>query len=564
MALGILSPAMLYCAVHAAPAPPTSPPPPLPLPDAGQTLRELQQQPTLKAPDRSAPVIETEEAGEKQGSDDFRVMVKTIRISGNRSIPLQKLVPLVADLPGAERSLADLRLGAARITRYYRDHGFAVARAYLPAQAVKEGVVWITVLEGHIDQIHLENKSRISDARAAAYLDHVKEATAIKSADIDRGLLLLDETPGVGGSRAALQPGSSNGSSDLMVVLNPAAPFSGNVSADNYGSRFTGAYRLGGNLNVDSPLGIGDLLTLGLITTGEYLQYGRLAYQMPVGADGVRVGVALFDLHYHLGKEYKTLDAHGDARSANVFVTASFIRGVRGNLTGTAGWEEKRLEDTIGSTGTESVKRIHVANLGLVGDYRDDLGAGGVSGLDLSAALGGLDIESADAELIDAVSARSRGSYLRLTLGANRLQHLTAASSILLAVSGQMANKNLDSSEKFLLGGSDGVRAYPQGEGIGDTGYLCKIELHHDFTHGLRAIAFYDDGSVSIDKTPFVFPTTSNKRDLAGAGVGLNAAVAGYEFRSTVAWRTHGGEPNSIPRSDVRTPTVLVQVSKAF
>jgi hemolysin activation/secretion protein len=151
-----------------------------------------------------------------------------------------------------------------------------------------------------------------------------------------------------------------------------------------------------------------------------------------------------------------------------------------------------------------------------------------------------------------------------LNFGANRLQHLTAATSILLAVSGQMANKNLDSSEKFLLGGSDGVRAFPQGEGIGDTGYLCKFELHHDFIHGLQGIAFYDDGSVSINKTPFVSPTISNKRDLAGAGVGLNAAVAGFELRSTVAWRTHGGDPDSIPRRDVRTPTVLMQVSKAF
>jgi hemolysin activation/secretion protein len=108
------------------------------------------------------------------------------------------------------------------------------------------------------------------------------------------------------------------------------------------------------------------------------------------------------------------------------------------------------------------------------------------------------------------------------------------------------------------------VRAFPQGEGIGDTGYLCKLELRHDFIPGLQAIAFYDDGSVSINKTPFVLPVTSNKRDLAGAGVGLNAARAGFELRSTLAWRTHGGEPDSIPRSAVRTPTVLVQLSKAF
>ena len=149
-----------------------------------------------------------------------------------------------------------------------------------------------------------------------------------------------------------------------------------------------------------------------------------------------------------------------------------------------------------------------------------------------------------------------------MSYSASRLQHITDTTTLLLALSGQVASKNLDSSEQFQLGGSDGVRAYPQGEGIGDEGYLIKLELRHDFSTGLGAIVFYDGGSVTIRKTPFAFGP--NRRDLAGGGFGMNAALAGFELKATLAWRIEGGEPNSIPTSAVDTPTALVQLTKIF
>ena len=49
--------------------------------------------------------------------------------------------------------------------------------------------------------------------------------------------------------------------------------------------------------------------------------------------------------------------------------------------------------------------------------------------------------------------------------------------SAFASFSGQMAGGNLDPSEKFYLGGSTGVRAYPSGEAGGSTGQLISLEL---------------------------------------------------------------------------------------
>jgi Hemolysin activation/secretion protein len=143
------------------------------------------------------------------------------------------------------------------------------------------------------------------------------------------------------------------------------------------------------------------------------------------------------------------------------------------------------------------------------------------------------------------------------------LQRLTDNNHLYLSFSGQRANKNLDSSEKFSLGGAYGVRAYPQGEGIGDEGYLAILELRHKLSGWAQCILFYDTGSVTINHSPFG-PAAPNTRNLSGAGFGANVMLVGLQIKASLAWRTGGGQPTSIPAGAVNTPNFWLQVGKVF
>lgn len=532
-------------------------------PNAGQILRELQQQPELTVP-KAGPTVEVEERSLNATTDQGTSFdLKTITITGSTTFTQAELHALVSDLEGATRTLKDLHVAAERITTYYREQGYPVARAYLPAQEIKDGVVTIAVVEGRIADRQLKNKSRLSDARAAAYLDQSGNGKVIRSDSIDRGLLLLNDTPGVTNARATLQPGASVGTSDLVVQLEPGAAYSGNIDFDNYGNRYVGAYRLGGTLNINSPLQIGDVLTANVLTSGSGLNYGRVAYQLPVGSDGLRVGAAYFETRYELDKEFKRLDAHGTASSASVFATYPFIRSQFSNLNGTLSWEQKNLSDSVDATATTTDKRAKLVTVGVFGTRHDALGGGGITSLSLSGIFGQLDIKSPSALIIDNASAKSNGNYSRLSYNLARLQRITDRNSVYVSVSGQEASKNLDSSEKFALGGATGVRAYPQGEGIGDEGLLATVELRHTFSTGLQGTLFYDTGSVKINHTPFG-PAAPNTRTLSGAGFGVNAFVANVQIKASLAWRTYGGTPTSIPEWSSRGPTAWLQASLGF
>ena len=530
------------------------------VPDAGQIMRELRQ--TNPAGPRSLSPAAPPEKEQESSGNDIRITVTKFEIEGNKSISTDDLQNVLTDQLGRQLSLSDLKNAASRLTALYRERGFLVARAYLPVQDVQGGKIKILILEGNIAQLQLRNTSSLSDERAQAFLNQAVAGDAIRSDQIDRALLLLNDVPGVGAVRATLQPGASVGSSDLVVDVEPGQRVAGNIGVDNYGSRYTGEKRLSGVLYINNLLGIGDQTVVSGLLSDRKLGYGRAGYSFPIGGSGLRLGTFVSSTRYELAREFAVLDAHGTAKNLNIYATYPLVRTQRANLTTSASIEARRLSDRIDAIGTVNDKKARTFGLGLSGSYRDDLGGGGLSNFDVSTTFGKLAIESPVALAIDSLSAKTNGAYRKVFITGNRLQRISDNDSLWLALSAQWASKNLDSSEKFVLGGASGVRAYPQGEGIGDQGYLASVEYRHNFSEALQAALFYDTGSVSVNREVFD-SAASNKRTLSGMGLGFNAVLGGADLRASLAWRTTG-EPLSVPSGSSKSPTLWLRANKPF
>lgn len=323
-----------------------------PLPDAGQVTRELQQQQKqqLQTNELKSPQLlgtEAEAPTTAQMQDDTLIVVKWIRVTGARKFSARTLQALVADLLVSKHSLSQIEAGAARITAYYRKRGYFLASAYIPEQDIKDGELNIVVLEGMLDQVKLKNTAKVSDDRVLSHLTSLNTGEALQKSEIDRQLLLLRGTVGIDKVNTSLQGGAKAGTSDLLVETTPSAPYSGRVQLSNYGNRYTGEYQLGASLNINSPLKIGDQLTMRAVASSGDLLYGRLAYQIPVGGDGLRVGAAYSRNHYQLGREFESLDVYGTSQTASLFATYPLILSQTGSLFGTLTYENKKLNDHI-------------------------------------------------------------------------------------------------------------------------------------------------------------------------------------------------------------------------
>jgi hemolysin activation/secretion protein len=527
-------------------------------PDAGQSIRDIQNQP-LELPPKQTLELNLPEAPDTTPKvSGPTLQVNGFTVTGNTAIASDELLPLLADLQNRVVSLGELQAGAARITALYRQKGYPLARAYLPAQEIDKGVVTISVLEGQYGQVKINNQSRMRDFALRQPLAALQPGEAVHAAPLERSLLLLQQTPGVT-VHSTLQPGTAVGATDLVVDVKDAALLSGQVDLDNYGNRFTGEYRLGGTLNLANPLGLGDQASVRVMGSDEDQHYYRAAYQLPIGPWSTQVGVAYSDMDYQLAKDFDELDAKGNARIATVFVQQPLIRTRAFSLNAQVQYDHKHLRDDIDLYESKSKKQARVITTSLDGNLRDNLLGGGVSAFSLAWSEGSLNLDGQFDKLYDGLTAKTAGRFQKINPSVVRLQRLSERFSLYGQVQGQWADGNLDSSEKISLGGAYGVRAYPQGEASGDQGYVANLELRYALTEQWNLLTFVDHGAVRLNKDTWA--DGENHRSLSATGVGANWSAGGWRLNTVAAWRVG----NADPQSDVaRTPRVWAQVSKAF
>lgn len=492
------------------------------LPGAGVQIQQIPPAPVLE---RAPPEIRIERgpAPAIPGAAEARILVRSLHITGARAFTEAELIALTGFVPGTELSLTDLRNLAAKITAHYVKNGFFAASAFLPAQEIRNNAVTIAVSEGAYGQIVVRNQSTLSDTVPKRLLAGLNSGDPILADPLESRLLLLSDIPGVN-VQSTLVPGTAPGSSDLIVDITPGQRISGSIDADNAGNRYTGEYRLGSTINLNNPLGLGDVASLRAVTSGSGLNYLRASYQVPFGR--ATLGVSYSTLEYELGREFAPLRAHGEADVASIYGIYTLVRSRQTNLYAQLRYDAKTFQDRIDSIPMVTDRRVGVVTASLYGDHRDRLGGGGLNTFSLGLSAGELDIQTPAARQHDAATARSHGHFNKLAFSAARLQRVTDAVSLFAGISGQVASKNLDPSEKMTLGGMNGVRAFPQGEAPGDQGYLINLEARlllprfsEQQTGQVLLLGFVDHGSVRTNKNPWT--TGPNERYLSAAGVGL-------------------------------------------
>jgi hemolysin activation/secretion protein len=517
------------------------------LPSAGTQLQQLPQ-PTL--PTKSAPDLVVERpANPASGDDGSSITLQSLRITGQTLFSEAELRAATGFAPGSMVTFSQLREFARRVSEHYHASGYFLAQAYLPEQGVSNGTITIAVVEGRYGKIDVRNVSRLADRVPTRVLRGLDPGAVVANAPLERRLLLLSDIPGVR-VKGTLAPGAAVGTSDLIVDVTPGRLISGSLEADNAGSRYTGAYRFGGTVNVNNPAGIGDQLSLRLLASDSGLGYGRVSYQAPVG--NLTLGVAYAHLRYDLGREFNALDGSGTADILTAYASYPLVRSRLANLYGLASFDYRMLNDRIGVVSTDSDKHVQAGSLGVAGDFRDKFGGGGSTVFAASWTIGNLDIRSAPVRIADAATARSAGNYNKVQGSVARLQSIAGPLSLYGSVRGQLAFDNLDSSEKMELGGAYGVRAYPEGEAFGDTAYIATAEARlrlnrtTDKVGQFELIGFVETGEVRFAQDPWF--TGSNHAVRSGYGAGLNwYGPAGFIVKGSYARKLGTGPATSAP-----------------
>jgi hemolysin activation/secretion protein len=513
-------------------------------PDAGQLINERQRVEGQPARPAAEPQASAEPQG-KDGVGGFSALVQRVRFSGTEGLASeQELQSWVADHLGKRLTHAQMLALASRVSARLQAKGFLLARAYLPKQDLSGAELEIAVLAGRLQdgpgRLLIGGADPALESRLRAIADANLGQGAARSEELERALLLMRDIPGIT-VRSALEKGEQAGTSRIQAQVLEQPRLGGSVSLDNFANRYTGAARASARVYLNRPLDQEDQALLLVSKTSDTSQ-AALSYGWALSPKGLRANVNGSYLRYRVGQDLAALDMRGTARSLGAGLSYPLQRSRERNVWLSMDAQERRLDDDALGVSLHR-RRVDTLSAAVSANAWDEWLGGGQSDLGLTVSAGNVSLSrNADDAAADAVSANTQGGFHKISWRAGRNQALPGLRdwSLFVSANGQFAAKNLDSSEKFMLGGPAGVRAYAVGEAAGDSGWLASAELRREFrVFGLRAqaLGFADVGWITQHQQPWsgalADPSTNHYR-LGGAGLGLNIGGERWSLRS--AW----------------------------
>jgi hemolysin activation/secretion protein len=484
------------------------------LPQPGDVLRQNAAPAML--PQAPGQVLTLPEPAEQDGEAQTPVPVSHIVLQGNTLVSSAELEAMARPFEGRTVTLGDLQRLAHGITILYQRRGYPLSYAFVPAQRIQDGAVQISVVEARYDSIDVQGQSRLSDAQAKRTIG-VASGEVIEQEPLNRGLLLLQRTPGV---RVAgtLVPGAQADTSSLQVTLTDEPVVRTRAHLDNYGSEFTGRTRSSLDLSLDNPFGHGSQFAVnGMATSAGLMHSGGFNFTSPDLGQGVRAGVYGSRTLYRLGDTFAPLEVRGRANQVGVDVDVPLVLQPGRLLSARLDLTRSGYAQASAVTGDDTRSHIRMARFGLNGAWAD---AHGVTSGGLSLSRGDLGLDSADAIAADAAGPNARGTFWVGQFQLQRDQPLPGKWNLNLNFSAQLASRAVDGSEQFYLGGPYGVMSAPGNAGGGAAGALFGARLGHPLfdagNHHLSGSVLVQGGKV------WQRPNISGSQHLAGAGLGMD------------------------------------------
>ncbi|PNM24797.1 ShlB/FhaC/HecB family hemolysin secretion/activation protein [Yersinia enterocolitica] len=492
-----------------------------------------------------------------------RIMLREVRFEGDTQLLRHSngnnkaLRAVITPWLGQQLTFNDLQAMTLAVTRFYRQQGFVATQAILPPQTIREGVVIVRIIAGRLDKPEINNQSRLNTDFATAVIESnscSKEVGFVGNKDcaaspaelsrLERTTLILNGIPGVDAA-LALKPGTQSGMTRVYADISPGQTAMGYLGVDNQGNDYSGHNRLlvGGVLN--NMTGWGDQLRTDLILSSSVDVFnGMLDYNFPINTYGTRAALNYSYLDYTLKGPFEILDAHGHSNTWGINLRHPWIRNSAARIDVNTGYYQSRMRDSLIML-PEQKRNLDAGEFGLGGTFTAV--PRGLSNFTLLGTAGHLSLDDEFSQSMNSLTGIG-GTFARFNYRAGHDQGFGPYFTFFNQFTGQIASKNLDSSQKLLLGGPLAVRAYGIGEGAVDKGTLFTTELRTHWQlllptwagtgNQITFAAFFDQGWGSYYRQP-IAGLTGNNINLSGFGAYITLfRPADYTLNLTWAHRT--------------------------
>lgn len=420
-------------------------------------------------------------------------------------LEVQKLVWLIRE----QRSNRGITLGtietvADRITQFYRERGFILAKAYIPQQEVRDGVVTLTLLLGTLGEVEVHDNEVYDKNTISSTFDSMLTKPVTSSA-VEENLYLINDFPGVLAT-GFFQPGAQVGDTKLNINVKNEKKYDMNIRLDNHGSEQTGLYRVYGEAFLHNLLGNADQLQASVLLTGKpsNTTYYQIRYGSRVLSPRLRLSIGASTNDFVLGPgnaEIDNLDIFGTTIQADVTASYTFKRSRKASYYGDIIYNTIESQTRLGIDGGENDNLDDIVNnLALVFRY-DELD-------EKHKILHQGDFKLTSGKFVKGAENEQDENYYIANLNYSLLTFIKvpfvdARSRIIYRASFQYASSALSSINQYSLAGPSRARAYPVNQFAADNAVYTGLDWIFD------SPKFFDvvigDSNLRKLLQPFVF-----------------------------------------------------------
>lgn len=462
------------------------------------------------------------------------IIVERFEVVGSSVFTPEELATITQPYQNRPLSLSELFQVRSDVTKLYTEKGYLSSGAYIPPQALQNGILTIQVIEGELEAINVSGTERLTSGYVRSRLSAATD-TPLNANELLEALQLLRLDSLIENVSAELEEGIRPGTSILNVQIEEADPFFLSTQFDNGRTPSVGSNRGRAGISHGNFLGFGDRLELGYTNT-EGSDDLDVAYSVPVNAQEGRVSFAFGAGDNEVVEEpFNPLDIQSESRYYNLSFRQPIIREPGQELALGIAFSRQESETFVLDTpfalsrGANDEGETRISAFRLFQEWVDR-GDEEVFAVRSQFSVGVGLFEATDNE------DEPDSHFFAWRGQAQWIRRLDEDFLLILRGDLQLTPTGLVPLEQFRLGGIDSVRGYRQDLLLGDNGVFAGAEVRIPLFR-IQPI----DGVVQL--TPFIDLGTVWNSDeveidqdfLSAVGIGLNFS-AGNSFNARLDW----------------------------
>jgi len=459
-----------------------------------------------------------------------------LRVKGNTKLTAKEMERTLYPYLGLKKNLASVDLARTALEELYKTNGYQTISVDIPEQDVKNGIIYLQVVEGKISSLKIKESRYFSMGKIKEGVPELAEGNVPHFPTMQKQLADLAGQSPDRKIQPVLRAGDTPGTLEVDLKVKDELPFHGRVELNGRNAQGTDRLRLVSTMHYDNlwqAMHSASLMYMVAPEDPTQVQVWSGTYAMPLFSTDMRL--ALYGVNSSSNIAYAGTQAivgAGSIYGARLIKPFAALNNY--SHSATLGVDYKDFKESINPLASAgNAIQTPITYLPFLTQYSGSVRReGSLTSFDLGLHFSVRDLGNSQSQF-DNKRYKASANYFYLTGDLKDQHDLPLGMELKSHISGQVADSPLISNEQYSMGGALNVRGYYETQALADSGAFGSFELYtpnmnhldNAYFNNFKLLTFFDAATGWVQS-----PLAGQKSQyqLAASGAGFNFHIKKY------------------------------------